>query len=82
MQTAEIALLLILIVFYSSFFIKMIWLKRQRIDSNLLGKGEKSEKSRLVERMLKAVTYSGGAIQFLSVFFFSENRGAIGFAAA
>jgi Putative protein-S-isoprenylcysteine methyltransferase len=68
MKAVELTALLILVVFYSSFFIKMILLKRRGINSNLLGRGEKPTRARLIELILMVVTYTGGAIQFVSVF--------------
>ena len=68
MTAIEITALIILAAFYSSFFIKMILMKRRGISSNLLGKGQKSDRALIVERMLKAVTYSGACLQFASVF--------------
>ncbi|UQZ87954.1 isoprenylcysteine carboxylmethyltransferase family protein [Deltaproteobacteria bacterium Smac51] len=66
MNKTEVTTLAILMVFYSSFFIKIILLKRRGIDSNLLGKGEKTAQAMCVERILKFVTYTGAAIQFVS----------------
>jgi len=68
MTTVQTSALVILTVFYASFFLKMLGLKRRGIDSNLLGKGEKPAAARRVERWLKAVTYGGATVQFLSVF--------------
>jgi len=69
MTAIETAALIIWGIFYASFFTKMILMRRQGINSNLLGIGEKPEKTRTVEQMLKVVTFSGAPIQLASVFF-------------
>jgi len=68
MTAIQTGALLILTVFYASFFIKAIMMKRRGIDSNLLGKGQKPEKARRVEQRLKAVTYAGATLQFAGLF--------------
>lgn len=69
MTAIEITALTIWVIFYASFFGKMFLLKRRGIDANLLGKGEKPEKARRVERWLKAVTFTGASLQFILIFF-------------
>lgn len=68
MNVVETAALAILTAFYASFFLKMLRMKRQGLDSNLLGKGEKAESARRVELRLKAVTAGGAVVQLASVF--------------
>lgn len=61
--------LIILTAFYGIYLVKMLLLRRQGIDGSLLGKGEKTEKKRVVELILRLVTLLGGVIQFVSVLF-------------
>ena len=61
--------LAILAAFYGIYLLKMLLLRRQGIDGSLLGKGEKPERKRLVEVILRLVTLLGGVIQFVSVLF-------------
>ena len=57
MSAIDLTALIVLVIFYTSFFIKMRLLKRQGINGNLLGKGEKPERARLIEKISKAITY-------------------------
>ncbi len=66
--------LIIPAVFYGSFAAKMLFMKRRGIDSNLLGRGEKSERARRVEKWLKAITFSGATIQIFSAVFSGKIR--------
>lgn len=68
MSAVEITAFIILSLFYASFFIKMLLLKRRGINSNLLGKGRKPAKALSVEKSLKTVTFIGAPVQLASVF--------------
>ena len=68
MNAITLSGLLILVIFYAAFFIKMMMMKQRGLVSNLLGKGQKPEKARRVERWLQAVTYGGACFQFASPF--------------
>jgi len=70
-------LFVILACFYLTFFGKQISLRKQGISSNRLGKGDKPERTRKIERLLMIMTYSMAAVQLLSVFF-SSSLGAFG----
>lgn len=71
MSAPLIVALIIWAAFYVSFFAKMLLMKKRGINSNLLGRGQKPEKARRVEVMLKAVTFTGAPIQLFSIFFVS-----------
>ena len=69
MDTPEALLLVALCAFYAIYFIKMLALRRQGIDGNIMGKGDKPRAARRVELALKAVTVLGAAAQLASVLF-------------
>ena len=54
----QIIAVLILIVFYSFYFAKIIIQKRQSIKTNQMGKGNKPKKVLLIERILSVTTIS------------------------
>lgn len=59
--------LLLLSIFYVSYIAKLVILKRQNIQVDILGKGQKSKSGVILEILLKCITYLGVAIQFGSV---------------
>lgn len=69
MNTTQIVCFILLSVFYISYILKMFLLKRQGINGNVLGKGEKPTKKKYTELFLRAVTLAGAVIQYASVFF-------------
>ena len=69
MDAPEILLLTALCAFYAIYFIKMLALRRQGIDGNIMGRGDKPRAARRVELALMAVTVLGAAVQFASVLF-------------
>jgi protein-S-isoprenylcysteine O-methyltransferase Ste14 len=64
---AAFLMLLILAAFYGAYIAKMILLRRQGIQVDILGKGEKPKERAAFEIALKIVTYLGAAVQVLSV---------------
>jgi len=66
MDYLQIAVLLLLSMFYVSYIAKAIMLKQQNIKADLLGKGQKPSKEAIFEIALKITTYLGAAIQFVS----------------
>jgi len=63
----KIPAIILLNVFYASYIIKMIMLKRQNITGDVLGKGQKPKGIAVLEISLKCTTYPGAAVQFISV---------------
>ncbi len=69
MSLYQIIMLIILILFYLTYFIKMILMRKKGILADVLGRGKKSKKAFIIEILLKAVTFAGAAVQFISVIF-------------
>jgi protein-S-isoprenylcysteine O-methyltransferase Ste14 len=65
----QVMIIILLCLFYISYFAKMLLLKKQGISADLLGKGNKPKKAVLIEIILKSVTYIGAVIQFVSALF-------------
>jgi protein-S-isoprenylcysteine O-methyltransferase Ste14 len=65
----HIAALALLSAFYLSYIVKMLMLRRQNIQGDILGKGEKPKDRARLEITMKTVIYFGAAIQFVSVIF-------------
>ena len=65
----QLLVLFVLCVFYISYLVKMLLLKRQGITGNLLGKGQKPIKAIRIEVILKSITYVGAAVQYASAMF-------------
>ena len=59
----------ILSAFYIIYFAKMLMLKKQGIQGNILGKGKKPRQAIIIEWVLRLITLVGAAIQFISVVF-------------
>ena len=69
MDTLQICFCVLLCCFYTTYFVKMLTLKRQHIHGDILGKGDKPRAACATELTLKAATYSGALLQFCSVLF-------------
>lgn len=69
MISFQILFLLLLFLFYAIYFAKMLILKKQGIEADLLGKGNKLERFARIEIMLKTTTWIGAIIQFISTIF-------------
>ena len=63
----QITAIILLSVFYLSYLLKMLLLRKQGIKGDLLGKGKKSKRATGIERVLKLITWLGAAVQFVSV---------------
>ena len=63
----KITTIALLSAFYISYFSKMLMLKKNGIQGNILGKGEKPRGSFIIEIILRAVTLIVGPVQFGSV---------------
>lgn len=59
--------LALLAAFYISYIVKLLMLRRQNIQVDILGKGQKPKGGVILEIALKLVTYLGAAVQFASV---------------
>ena len=69
MTLQQILMLWLLGAFYAAYVTKMLLLKRQGIRGDILGKGEKPGGKIVLERLIKAATYCGVAVQLMSVLF-------------
>ncbi len=68
----QITAVLILIVFYSFYFAKIIIQKRQSIKTNQMGIGNKSKKVLLIERIMSAATVLASVAGVLSIIFLKK----------
>lgn len=69
MSIIEIASLLLLCIFGIAYFSKLIVLsKSNHINANVFGKGNKSKKTLLIEKILKTITFAGVAIWIVNIF--------------
>ncbi len=59
--------ILILLLFYSSYFIKMILQRRQGITTDRLGRGTKPKRTKAIEKLLKIATYFMAVSQMISI---------------
>jgi len=69
MNFYQIVTLALLGVFYIAYFLKAVGLKRQAINVNLLGKGDKPRKALVIESFLRFITPVSAVIQFGSAIF-------------
>jgi len=69
MDYSQIVALALLGTFYIAYLVKMFLLKRQNINGNLLGKGQKPKSKAAFETAMKALLYLGAAVQIFSVIF-------------
>ena len=69
MSTVQVITLVLLSVFYMSYILKMFLLKCHGITGNLLGKGDKPQAARTIEKCLITATAIGAFVQFGSVIF-------------
>ncbi len=69
MELSRFLMLLLLCGFYFTYAIKMLMLRNRGIKANLLGKGLKPEKAKLMESLLNLSASLGTIIQFASVLF-------------
>jgi len=66
MLVTKTAALVLLSSFYIIYLAKMFMLKKQNIEGNILGKGQKSKDSFVIEIILRSVTFICAPVQFLS----------------
>jgi protein-S-isoprenylcysteine O-methyltransferase Ste14 len=67
MDTYKIVGLGLVVVFYLSFFVKMLLQKAKGIKTNQLARGNKPKKTYLVEVLLKVITYLTAVVQLVSI---------------
>jgi protein-S-isoprenylcysteine O-methyltransferase Ste14 len=67
MEIVKIFALVLLSAFYIVYFVKMFLLKRQNIQGNILGRGQKPKEKAHFEMFLRVVTFLGVPIKFVSV---------------
>lgn len=65
----EIICLILLLIFYISYFLKMLSQRKKGIVTNVMIKGKKHKKTKVVGTLLMIFTYFVGIIQFVSCFF-------------
>lgn len=65
----EIICLILLLVFYISYFLKMLSQRKKGIATNVMIKGKKHKKTKVVGTLLMIFTYFTAIIQFVSCFF-------------
>jgi hypothetical protein len=63
---------IVLILFYGSYLCKQVLLKRQGINTNRLGRGNKPARTFKIEKALKFATFSMAAVQILSLIVIKE----------
>lgn len=69
MNLTQSLALVLLCVFYASYLIKMLALRQRGIAGNLLGKGNKPAKEKMIETALSAATLIGAVVQFASALY-------------
>lgn len=55
------------ILFYASYFAKQLALKQKGVSTNRLGRGDKPQRTRMIETLLKIATFSMAAVQAFSL---------------
>lgn len=65
--------IVILVAFYGSYFLKMLVQYKNGIKTDRMGKGSKPKKTFIIEVILKTITFSSGAIQFISIIFINDS---------
>ena len=69
MNTENIIGLITLLVYYGSFFVKAFMQGRRGIKTDRMGRGSKPKRTFVIEVILKIITFSTGAVQFISIIF-------------
>ncbi len=59
---------LLIVLFYGSYFSKLLLQRRHGISTNRLGRGEKPKQTHIIEIILKAATFSMAVAQLISLF--------------
>lgn len=54
----RIAALMLLAVFYAAYFVKLLFQKRKGVTTDQIGRGKKSKKTLVIERLMKLATYA------------------------
>lgn len=67
MNTIQILGFIVLVLFYGSYFGKVLLQRNKGIITDRMGKGSKAKRTFLIEVILKVITYSMAAVQTISV---------------
>lgn len=67
MNAYQLSMLIIVSIFYLTYIVKQILLKKKGIEGTRLAKGNKPEKTYRIERLLLVSTYTMAAIQYASI---------------
>ena len=68
----RILAMVIIVVFYSFYFAKLIYLKKQSVKANQMGKGNKPKNVLIIERVMSCATILTFVVGFLSVILAKE----------
>lgn len=69
MNQKQLIAIIIIILFYSAYFGKMLLQRKKGITTNQMGKGVKEKQTLRVERLLTIATYSIVPIELVSIFY-------------
>lgn len=68
MTTIQVAILLIMAMFYSAYFWKQLQQRREGVKTLILGKGDKPQRVKTVEQWLKLLSFTLPLVEVLSLF--------------
>jgi protein-S-isoprenylcysteine O-methyltransferase Ste14 len=68
-NTNNIIGLIVILVFYGSYFAKMFMQGKSGIKTDRMGRGSKPKKTFVIETILKSITFLTAGIQFISIVF-------------
>lgn len=63
----QLSALLFLAVFYAAYFVKLFLQKRNGVQTDQIGRGNKQKKTLLVERLMKLATYAVVPVELLCI---------------
>ncbi len=69
MKLIQILFIILWLAFYGAYLLKMFILRRQGVQADILGKGDKSKSHATFETAIKVVTYIGAGVQLFSITF-------------
>lgn len=67
MDLMKVFAILVMVVFYTSYFSKMLLQRKQGVQTDQIGKGKKPKNVLLVERLMKLVTYGIVPVEVVSI---------------
>lgn len=71
-MVVRILAMVIIVIFYGLYFAKLIYLNKQSVKANQMGKGNKPKKVLIIERVMSCATILTFGVGFLSVIFAKE----------